>query len=464
MQGGTIMATSKDFLDVLFTQDGDDYVFGAEAAPSDSNPEAFDCSELVEWGCARLGIKPTMPDGAMFQARHCEKHNSLIPLPQAIKTPGALLFSFSPDPFTNDELDHAHVAVSQGNGLTFEARGKKFGVGAFSATEGRNWTHAGLVPGLGYSEEVPLPSSSATSPGVIKKTQGKTYQVTAKDNLHIRSGPGIEYEIEGELDHGDKIIVPDTAGWLPIVLAADEASGESVGWVCQTVLAEFPTMGPPEQPSAPAPTPEPSSGGLSPDQLVDIVPSVSDEKADSLGRALNQAMEEASINTPLRQAAFIAQVAHESMGLTRFVENLNYSAEGLLKVFGRHFDEGEVEQFARQPEKIANRVYANRLGNGDEDSGDGWRYRGRGFIQVTGKDNYREAGKSLNQDLVDKPELAEGLEVGAQVAAWYWTSRDLNSYADRGQFDTITKRINGGLNGLNERRAYYMKAKEVLGA
>jgi putative chitinase len=175
-------------------------------------------------------------------------------------------------------------------------------------------------------------------------------------------------------------------------------------------------------------------------------------------------MGEAEINTPLRQAAFIAQVAHESQGFSRFVENLNYRADRLLDVFGKYFTDSEAQEFAHQPEKIANRVYANRLGNSDEASGDGWRYRGRGFIQLTGKDNYREAGKYLHLDLVGQPELVEGLEVGARVAAWYWASRNLNPYADRGQFDTITKRINGGLNGLLDRRAYYKRAKEALGA
>ena len=175
-------------------------------------------------------------------------------------------------------------------------------------------------------------------------------------------------------------------------------------------------------------------------------------------------MGEAEINTPLRQAAFIAQVAHESQGFSRFIENLNYRADRLLNVFSKYFDEDEAQEFARQPEKIANRVYANRLGNGDENSGDGWRYRGRGFIQITGKGNYQEACKFLNLDLVEEPELAEKLEVGSRIAAWYWTSRKLNFNADRGQFDKITKKICGGLTGLKDRRAYYNKAKEILGA
>lgn len=456
------MVTPKDLLDLLLTQDGDPYVFGVEVSPSESNPKAFDCSELVEWGCARLGVKPIMPDGAIYQVRHCQKCGLLIPVKQAIHTTGALLFFFSDDPFTGDRPDHSHVAVSQGNGKTFEARGKAFGVGAFSA-QNRSWTHAGLIPGLEYGgSETTAPESEISLPPETTATEeatGMNYRVTAVNSLNIRSGPGTEYEVEGELAHGDVVISPDTAGWLPILLEDD-----TIGWVSRKFVEEAPKSRPPEQTPTPKPTPGPISGGLAPDQLQEIVPSLSDDNAESLIPALNLAMGEAKINTPLRQAAFIAQVAHESQGLSRFVENLNYSADRLLEVFGKYFDPDEAQEYARQQEKIANRVYANRLGNGDEDSGDGWRYRGRGFIQVTGKDNYREAGKSLNQDLVGKPELAEGLEMGARIAAWYWTSHDLNPLADRGQLDTITKRINGGLNGLNERRAYYMKAKEVLGA
>jgi putative chitinase len=461
------MITAKDLLDLLLTQDGDPYIFGVEVSPSESNPKAFDCSELVEWGCARLGVKPLMPDGAIYQVRHCRKYGLTIPVEQAIHTTGALLFSFSDNPFIGERPRLSHVAVSQGNGKTFEARGKDYGVGAFSA-QNRGWTHAGLIPGLEYGEsetpsEKTVPKSETSLPPettVTKETTGVNYRVTAVNSLNIRSGPGTDYEVAGEeLAHGDVVISPDTTGWLPILMEDD-----TIGWVSRKYVEEAPKSLPPKETPTPEPTPEPISGGLSPDQLQEIVPSLNHEKAQSLIPALNLATREAEINTPLRQAAFIAQVAHESQGFSCFVENLNYSAERLIEVFGKYFDPDEAQEYARQPEKIANRVYANRLGNGDEDSGDGWRYRGRGFIQVTGKENYREAGKFLKQDLVGKPELAEGLEVGARIAAWYWTSRDLNPYADRGQFDTITKRINGGLNGLNERRAYYMKAKAVLGA
>lgn len=452
------MITPKKFLDLLLDQEGDAYVFGVEVSPSTSDPKAFDCSELVQWSCAHLGIKPSMPDGSIYQVRHCRKHGLLIPVEQAIRTAGALLFSFSDDPFTGHRPHHAHVAVSQGNGKTFEARGKDYGVGSFSALK-RGWTHAGLIPGLDYGEPSPPSPPPETETVEIEEIKGKTYRVTAENRLNIRSGPGIEYEVLGELVHEEEVIVPETAGWVPILMEDD-----TTGWVSQKYVEEVSTLRPPKPAPTPPPTPGPISGGLSADLLQEIVPSLSDDMAESLVSALNLAMAEGEINTPLRQAAFIAQIAHESQGFSRFSENLKYRAGRLLDVFGRYFTEDEAEEFARQPEKIANRVYANRLGNGDEDSGDGWRYRGRGFIQLTGKDNYRQAGKSLHLDLVGQPEMAEELEVGARIAAWYWSSRHLNSFADNRQFDTITKRINGGLNGLADRLAYYRKAKEVLEA
>ena len=119
------MSTPKKLLDLLLAQDGDEYDFGVDVKPSESDPRAFDCSELVEWGCARLGIKPTMPDGTWLQVRHCKKYDLLIPVDQAIRTPGALLFYFKGDPFTSSGRPRrAHVAVSLGNGKTIEARSR----------------------------------------------------------------------------------------------------------------------------------------------------------------------------------------------------------------------------------------------------------------------------------------------------------------------------------------------------
>ena len=145
------MARWQEFLELLNSQAGDQYVFGVEVDPSDSDPNAFDCSELIQWACSRLGIKPAMPDGSWMQIQHCRKHNALLPVEKALITPAALLFQFSSSPFGAGRPEQAHVAVSQGNGTTIEARGKKYGVGAFSA-HGRGWTDAALVPGLDYEE------------------------------------------------------------------------------------------------------------------------------------------------------------------------------------------------------------------------------------------------------------------------------------------------------------------------
>lgn len=180
---------------------------------------------------------------------------------------------------------------------------------------------------------------------------------------------------------------------------------------------------------------------------------------------LNAAMDEFSINTPARMAAFLAQAAHESTRLGVLVENLNYSAQGLITTWPRRFSYAESADYARKPERIANRVYANRLGNGDEASGDGWRFRGRGLFQITGRGNYAECSKALYNDelLIEKPELLEQPEGASRSAGWFWQNRGLNNYADSGDFRTLTIRINGGLNGWAERQEYYLKAKQVLG-
>jgi cell wall-associated NlpC family hydrolase len=123
------------------TQTGDPYIFGTEVNLTDPNPDAFDCSELVQWVCAQLGVKPAMPDGAIYQRDHCRNHGTLITLAEAVKTPGALLFRIS--------SSGNHVAISMGNGATIEARGSAYGVGSWSATRS-GFTHAGLIPGVSY--------------------------------------------------------------------------------------------------------------------------------------------------------------------------------------------------------------------------------------------------------------------------------------------------------------------------
>ncbi|MBL8698964.1 MAG: hypothetical protein JNK67_11365 [Alphaproteobacteria bacterium] len=201
-------------------------------------------------------------------------------------------------------------------------------------------------------------------------------------------------------------------------------------------------------------------------QLLAFMPN-SANVADRFVRPLNEAMERYSINTPARQAAFLAQLAHESAELRRTQENLNYSWERLRKVFPRFFrTDAEAQSYDRQPERIANRVYANRMLNGDETSGDGWRYRGRGPIQVTGRENYRKCGQALGMNLESDPDRMLDPTVGCLAAAWFWHSRGLNSLADADDengFREITRRINGGFTGLVERIGFWEKARQAVG-
>ena len=174
---------------------------------------------------------------------------------------------------------------------------------------------------------------------------------------------------------------------------------------------------------------------------------------DTLGASLDDAASEWGINTDQRAQMFLAQIAHESAGFTSYEENLNYSADRLLQIFPKYFTGANVADYSRQPRKIASRVYAGRMGNGDEASGDGWSYRGRGLIQLTGLTNYRQASMGLATDFVIAPDLVEIPDMAALVAAWYWNTRGCNELADANDFTGITKRINGGLNGLNDRLA-----------
>jgi len=171
---------------------------------------------------------------------------------------------------------------------------------------------------------------------------------------------------------------------------------------------------------------------------------------------------ENSIDTTARLAAFIAQVGHESGNFARIEENLNYSTEGLLATFKSRFTPETALQYARNPEKIANYVYGNRLGNGSEASGDGWKYRGRGLIQITGKSNYYECGKGLSVDLVSDPTLLLNPEFACRSAGWYWNRTNLNLIADRGDIKEITKKINGGYIGLQDRVDRYNLALNSL--
>lgn len=186
------------------------------------------------------------------------------------------------------------------------------------------------------------------------------------------------------------------------------------------------------------------------------------------------AMIEFGITTRKRATAFLAQLGHESIDLKAWSENLNYSASGLLRIFPRYFNQTQATEYARSPQRIANRVYANRMGNGNEFSGDGYKYRGRSPTHLTGKDNYARAGRALGLPLVEQPELAERAEIGFRIAGWFWKSNGLNELADGltgsgdaadiAQFDKLTRRINGGQNGQADRRQRYQRARRELPA
>lgn len=197
-------------------------------------------------------------------------------------------------------------------------------------------------------------------------------------------------------------------------------------------------------------------------QLRAIVPTLSPAKATQYLPALLQTMSEFGIDTHQRVAAFIAQTAHESSGYSVFVENLNYSALALTKTWPTRFPGATAAQYANKPEQIANRAYSNRLGNGGEASGDGWRYRGRGVIQITGRANYHACGQGLGLPLVSSPELLEVTLNAFRSAGWYWKSRKCNMYADNGDFVGLTMAINGGTNGLEDRKVYYLRAITTL--
>lgn len=179
---------------------------------------------------------------------------------------------------------------------------------------------------------------------------------------------------------------------------------------------------------------------------------------------LKETFEKYNIDTTKRQAAFIGQCMHESGGFKTLEENLNYSAKALMTTWPSRFPTEELaNQYARNSEKIANKVYGGRMGNADESSGEGWKYRGRGIKQLTGKENYERCGSSLGVDLVNNPDLLLEPKYAALSAGWFWNKHGLNDLADKSDIETMTKRINGGLLGLDARKAAILKAESVLG-
>ena len=199
------------------------------------------------------------------------------------------------------------------------------------------------------------------------------------------------------------------------------------------------------------------------DQLQQCCPN--NPAPDDLFQALSAVFDKYQITSVNRVAGFLSQCGHESNDFTALKENLNYSAEGLVKTFKKYFPTLDAAQpYARQPQKIANRVYADRMGNGDEASGDGWTYRGRGAIQLTGHDKYTAFAAAIGKSIDDTVAYCETLPGAIESACWFWQTRGLNSLADAQDVRNMTIRINGGTIGLDDRQARWDNCLSVLGA
>lgn len=198
---------------------------------------------------------------------------------------------------------------------------------------------------------------------------------------------------------------------------------------------------------------------LTREQFDHVFPNARD--VDELLEAMNEMLPKYEIDTNERVAGFLAQCGHESGGFRVRVENLNYSAKALDAVFGKYFgDKRNAEDFERQPEKIANVVYASRMGNGGQASGDGWKHRGRGYIQLTGKNNYTKFGEAVGMDVDEVIEYLDTVEGALESACWFWKKNNLNRTADNQDIKAMTKKINGGYNGLEDREHHW---EEILG-
>jgi len=201
---------------------------------------------------------------------------------------------------------------------------------------------------------------------------------------------------------------------------------------------------------------------FTPDQLAQIIPN--NPYVAEWYDAVSRILPDYEISTVPRVAAFLAQCAHESANFTALKENLNYTAASLTRVWPSRFPPAIAEQYAHNQEMIANRAYCDRMGNGPEESGDGWRYAGKGLIQLTGKDNYTRFAESIETPVEQLPEYLGTFEGAVQSACWFWEINGLNQFADAGDILTLTKRINGGTIGLEERTQHYQYAIQILGA
>ena len=287
------------------------------------------------------------------------------------------------------------------------------------------------------------------------------YSVTAS-SLRLRDAPGTHGNVLSHLPRNrivERVEDSNHLDWWKIAAKTGNALVE--GYVSNAYLA----------PLAPQPAPETDLSLLT--NITDAMNRVkrfvgdgADELDEVLLRKLNEIVAKYNINTtPRRFSHFMAQLAHESQHFTVLEENLNYSAEGLMSTFSNYFKSYDhAKEFERQPEQIANYVYANRMSNGNEASGDGYRFRGRGYIQLTGRENYEKASHRIGIDLVSNPDIVStNRELALEVAADYWNSRNLNTLADTNDVKSVTKKINGGFNGLEDRKSLLQRAKSIWG-
>ena len=200
------------------------------------------------------------------------------------------------------------------------------------------------------------------------------------------------------------------------------------------------------------------------EQIKHGYPSSDSDVVSALVSSLDTLSEKYEINSALRLSHFLAQTAHESGGFRVIEENLNYSADGLSKIFPKYFRDKDPNDYARQPEKIANVVYSSRMGNGDEASGDGYKFRGRGLIQLTGRSNYTSLAGDMGVDVEQVVEYLGTPEGAVESAAWFWHKNGLNKLADADDVVAVTKKINGGTIGLEDRQKHTEEFKQILGA
>ena len=200
------------------------------------------------------------------------------------------------------------------------------------------------------------------------------------------------------------------------------------------------------------------------DQVADIL-NLDHDEATEWHEAMSEMLPKYEITTAARVAGFIAQTGHESAGYKVLTENLNYSAKALNAIFGKYFVRAnrDADEYHRQPEKIANVIYANRMSNGDSDSGDGWRFRGGGILQLTGRSNYDSFGETIDMTAEEATDYVRTKQGAIESACWFWKTNKINRYCDDGDIVGMTKRINGGTIGLEDRKKHYNHALEVFG-